>query len=179
MKKFFAIFLSCVVLLSLGAACSGKETEETTAATEQMTIVPVETEGQAVQTENFINYKGLHTCDYTELDMQGAEGRAPDFSFDSNGVTVFAYNNVSLNDLEFTQVQYSFGDTNRISCTVSTEEPEAVMSDYLAAMTALYGNAAEGGGIYTWRDSTANYVMLTQLNDTTVQLAFYFSETAQ
>lgn len=183
MKRLFASLLVLVMLLCLAAGCSKTDPQETTSSTgsSEASAAPSESAEASQPTEeaDYINYKGLHSGTDTQLDMQEAEGRPADFSFENNGTTIYAYNDVTLDNLTFTQVQYTFGDVNRISCTITTDDPETAMADCLAAMSARYGDAAEGGGIYSWHDHTSNYVMLTQLNETTVQLAFYFSETAQ
>ena len=118
--------------------------------------------------------------------MEAAEGRAPDFSVEQGDTTLYIYNNVTMDDLTFTQVQFTYGETgNRISCTYTADSGlDAVMDEYREAMTTIYGAAnvdsADAPTFWTWRDGhTANYVMLTQINDTTVQLAFYISEGAQ
>lgn len=188
MKKILALLL-CLLLLTALAACKDSTSETTPssdaaasdAAPDATTAPPTEEEHD----HNHISYKGLADTSYTIEEVAAAEGRAPDFSVDQYDTTIYIYNNVTLDELTFTQVQYTFSDTgNRISCTYTADSGlDKILEDYKSAMTALYGAPAEGTGAtpsYTWRDGhTANFVMLTQLNDTTVQLAFYLTEGAQ
>ena len=186
MKKILALLL-CLLLLTALAACKDSTSETTPssdaaasdAAPDATTAPPTEEE------HDHVSYKGLADTSYTIEDVAAAEGRAPDFSVDQYDTTIYIYNNVTLDELTFTQVQYTFSDTgNRISCTYTADSGlDEILEGYKSAMTALYGAPAEGTGAtpsYTWRDGhTANFVMLTQLNDTTVQLAFYLSEGVQ
>lgn len=180
MKKLLT--LSLLLLLAALTACGGKndaqnnaqsDTPSTTAATQ-----PSEEEAPR------IHYKELTAASATLEDMERAEGRAPDFTIEQDKQTLYIYNNVEMDGLYFTQVQYSFGETGcRVSCTYTNEGDLAgVSKEFEDAMTALYGEPAVSEifpPIYTWRDgSTANYVTLMQLNDTTLHLAFYLREGA-
>lgn len=196
MKKILALLL-CLLLLSAFAACKrsdtpSSETSQASSATEaSSTSAPssapetTEPSTEEAHDHNHINYKGLSDATYTMEDVAAAEGREPDFSVDQNGSTIYIYNNVTLDSLTFTQVQYTFLDTgNRISCTYTADSGlEEILEGYKSAMTELYGTPGESTSAnptFTWYDGhTANRVMLTQLNDTTVQLAFYLNEGAQ
>lgn len=188
MKKLLALLL-CLLLLAALAACKDSASDaapSSDAAAPDTTTAP-DTTAQPTEEDdhNHVSYKGLTDASYTLDDVAAAEGRTPDFSVDQNDTTIYIYNNVTLDALTFTQVQYTFSDTgNRISCTYTADSGlDEILAGYKNAMTALYGTPAEGSGsypTYTWRDGhTANFVMLTQLNDTTVQLAFYLCEGAQ
>lgn len=183
MKKILALLL-CLLLLTALAACNGSGSESTAASSNPAASSDPAAVSKDEEDHNHISYKGLTDASYTIEDVAAAEGRAPDFSVDQSDTTIYIYNNVTLDTLTFTQVQYTFSDTgNRISCTYTADSGlEEIMEGYKAAMTALYGAAGTSSGdrpTYTWRDGhTANYVMLTRLNDTTVQLAFYLCEGA-
>lgn len=181
MKKLLALSLCCILLVCLLTACSG----DPPVPTEEVTPSDIETEAPATDAEpeahdhTHINYKGLETADYTLDDVVAAEGRDPDFQFDVGDQTYYAYNNVTMNDLLFSQVQFSFGDAyNRISCTCGGDEEQTVTIDrILQSMTTQFGEPAASESTYTWRDGhSSNYAMLTVLNETTVQLVFYISE---
>ena len=190
MKKFLALLL-CLLLLTALAACkdSASETDapsDAPAATSDSSVTDTTVPStEEAHKHKHVSYKGLVDASYTIDDVAAVEGREPDFSVDQSGTTIYIYNNVTLDALTFTQVQFTFSDTgNRISCTYTADSGlDAVLEEYKNAMTDLYGTPAEGMGSYpsyTWRDGhTANFVMLTQLNDTTVQLAFYLCEGAQ
>ena len=200
MKKILALLL-CLLLLSALAACKRSdtpfsETSQASSATEasstsapssapETTEPSTEPSTEEAHDHNHINYKGLSDATYTMEDVAAAEGREPDFAVDQNGSTIYIYNNVTLDSLTFTQVQYTFLDTgNRISCTYTADSGlEEILEGYKSAMTELYGTPGESTSAnptFTWYDGhTANRVMLTQLNDTTVQLAFYLNEGAQ
>lgn len=188
MKKLIALLLSCALLVCLLAACVGDTdpTASTEAAVSTATPSDIATEA-AVTTEEteahehtHINYKGLETADFTLDDVTAAEGRAPDFTYEmENTPTLYIYNDVTLGDLTFTQVQFSFSDTgNRISCTYTSEEdPSAVAERYAASLTAGFGEPNMSDNLYSWYDGhTANRLTLTVLNETTVQVAFYINE---
>ncbi len=181
MKKLLVLLLCCVLLAAL-AACAEK-TEPSAPSEPSVSPAPSESGGET-HDHNHIGYKGLENAGFTMEDVAAAEGRNYDFSVEQSDTTIYIYNDVKLDDLTFTQVQYTFGETgNRISCTYTADSGlDTVLESYKSAMTALYGEPSEGGNAYptyTWHDHTANYVMLTQLNDTTVQLAFYICEGAQ
>lgn len=188
MKKLISLLLCCGLLICLLSACgAGEPASETPteASATEVTPADIATEADA-QTDAseehdhvHINYKGLETADYTLDDVIAAEGREPDFSFDVDDQTFYAYNNVTLNDLTFTQVQFSFSDTgNRISCTCSGDEDTAAVTEHiLASLTAQFGEPSASESTYNWHDDhTSNYAILTVLNETTVQLAFYITE---
>lgn len=188
MKKLLALLLCCVLLVCLLTACIDDISEPDEPEASVATPADIETEAPATELATeapeehdhvHINYKGLETAGYTLDDVIAAEGREPDFSFDVGDATYYAYNDVTLEDMTFTQVQFSFSDTgNRISCTYSGDgDQTAVMDGYREALTALFGEPTVSGSTYSWRDGhTDNYVMMTALNETTVQVAFYIVE---
>ncbi|MGN1307441.1 MAG: hypothetical protein ACI4V3_07210 [Faecousia sp.] len=189
MKKILALLL-CLLLLAALAACKDSASDtapssDASTASEASTAADTTAQPTEEDDHNHINYKGLEDASYTIDDVAAAEGREPDFSVDQSDTTIYIYNNVTLDALTFTQVQYTFSDTgNRISCTYTADSGlDEILEGYKSAMTDLYGTPTEGNNsnpVYTWRDGhTANYVMLTQLNETTVQLAFYLKEGAQ
>lgn len=189
MKKMLALLL-CLLLLTALAACKDSASDATPSSDAAATDATTASDTTAPTTEeeddhNHVNYKGLEDATYTLEEVTLAEGRAPDFSVEQNDTTIYIYNNVTLDTLTFTQVQYTFLDTgNRISCTYTADSGLGeVLESYKAVMTDLYGTPSEGNGstpTFTWRDGhTANFIMLTRLNDTTVQLAFYLNEGAQ
>lgn len=176
MKRFLALL--CCLLLTALAACSGGDT---TVSSSESTA-QAETTSAPSSEEKRIAYKGLSSAAFTTEDMAAAEGREPDFVTDNAGVTLYIYNDVTLEDLTFTQVQYTYGeDNNRISCTYTAESGlETVLEACRSSMSALYGAPAERESpvSYAWQDSFGNYVLLSQLNETTVQLVFYLCEGA-
>ncbi len=198
MKKLIALFLCCALFAGLTAACGYTDPDAPTAvdptaepgasvvtpadiATEA-TAAPSETDAPTEATEehvhNHVNYKGLQSASYTLDDVAAIEGRQPDLTYDvDEATTLYIYNDVELDELLFTQVQFSFGDAcNRISCTCGGDEEQSVTIDrILQYMTEQYGEPTASGDTYRWGDGhTANYATLTALNETTVQLAFYF-----
>lgn len=184
MKKLLVLLLCCFLLAALAACAEKTEPSAPSESTQpSASSVPSESNNEA-HDHNHIGYKGLESVNFTIDDAAAAEGRTPDFSVEQSGTTIYIYNDVTLDELTFTQVQYTFSETgNRISCTYTADSGlDEVLESYKSAMTALYGEPTEGGNdnpTYTWHDHTANFVMLTQLNDTTVQLAFYLCEGAQ
>lgn len=178
MKKILTLTLCLALLLALLAACGG-ENDETTAP--NATGTPTETERVTVP----ISFRGLQSATYTEADMIAAMGGAPDFVYEQQGSDLHVYNDVGLDGLTFSQVQFSFDEgSNRISCTYSVGgDLQAAFQDYQSAMTGLYGEPSLSEQtqypIYTWYDGqTENYVMLTYINEMTVQLVYYFNEAA-
>lgn len=130
---------------------------------------------------------------FTVEQMPSIVGREHDFTYDQNGKTIYIYNDLTVGTLTFSQAQFTFNeDHNRISCTHtvdkgSEEAPRdaaeiesevlSVMESYEDAMVALYGKGTvseqHGATLISWTDHTGNYIILTQINDTTVQLAYY------
>ena len=186
MKKILALFLC--VLLTVGLFACGGETESETStsasteATEAPTSALVETPAdietaptEEVHDHLHINYKGLSSRSVTLDDIKAAEGREPDFEFTAGDTTYYVYNNVTLDELTFSQVQFSFSDSSlRVSCTSSTQtDPSEAVSAWNTALSAIYGTPSESGGNYTWSDGSGNYITLCAINETTAQLAFY------
>lgn len=183
------ILLALLCLSLLLAACSKKKAPSGPSASQTVTqseapsepLSPAQPPATEVSeeppaTESGIAYRSLSGTSTVE-DMEAAEGRAPDFTFESNGTTVYAYNDVTLPDgLFFTQVQFSFQpDYVRVSCTYTAQENlDTVRGEWCAVMDGLYG-ASAAGSMQTWSDAHGSYAMLTQLNDTTLQLAFYLA----
>lgn len=183
MKKLLVLLLCCLLLAALAACAEKSDPAPSGPPDTTSTAAPSESSDEA-HDHNHIGYKGLESVNFTIEDAAAAEGRNPDFTVDQSDTTIYIYNDVTLDELTFTQVQYTFSETgNRISCTYTADSGlDTVLESYKSAMTALYGEPSEGGNdypTYTWHDHTANFVMLTQLNDTTVQLAFYLCEGAQ
>ncbi len=193
MKKLISLLLCCALLVCLLAACGGKnpsapdasaETSATVVTPADIATEPTASEPVTEATEEHandhvpVNYKGLEAADYTLEDVIAVEGRQPDLTYElDETTTLYIYNDVTLGDLLFSQVQFSFGDAyNRISCTCGGDEEQSVTIDrILQSMTAQFGEPSESGDTYRWGDGhTANYATLTALNETTVQLAFYF-----
>lgn len=190
MKKLLALLLCCALLVCLLAACSGdsdasavtpSDVETEAPATETGTEAPATEAGTEEHDHTHVNYKGLENGDYTLDDVIAVEGREPDLTYEvDETTTLYIYNDVTLNDLFFSQVQFSFGDSyNRISCTCGGDEEQAVTVDrILQSMSQVYGEPTASGDTYRWGDGhTANYANLSVLNETTVQLAFYFYAT--
>ena len=203
MKKFFALLLCLVLLISL-VACGSPE-EETTEKTENTENVATESQNQSEDQENteeaaseeahdhtHINYKGQETVFAADALAQ-IEGRECDFTYEQNGNMIYIYNTVEVDGMSFKQVQFTFSeDHNRISCTYTVDkgteeapkaeeeikaEVEKTLGDYEQALAAIYGEGARseqhGYELVSWNDHSGNYIILTQINDTTVQVAYY------
>lgn len=190
MKKIIAVLLLLAMLLTL-VACSTEEEAESSSSTEETTTTPVQEVDQSEDDHHdhvHISYRGVsHRFDPEE--MEKIEGKPCDYTSDANGTTLYIYNNVSFDDLYFTQIQYTFSDTTtRISCTYNVgsdlgEEERAaelaeIQSSYLAILSEVYGEGSvsehsDGNTTVTWRDDLENYIYLTQINDTTLQVCFY------
>lgn len=186
MKKIIALLLCCFLCLSLFAGCNqdaDQPTDHTHDENGNHVEEPSSSEAPTQEDHsdhNHVNYKGLSSAAATLEDVAAAEGREADFSFEAGGTTYYAYNNVSLDALTFTQVQYSFNEGYvRISCTYSADGVlEEIYSLWEQEMTGLYGESSAlnaDGSVIKWADHTGNYVTLTYLNDTTVQLCFYLT----
>ena len=179
MKKVLAVLLCMLFVLALMGGCSEEETPDPHAGHDHGAVVetvPTETEPHE-HDHNHINYKGLNSASYTLDDVISAEGAEPAFSFEVGEVTYYAYNDVTEAGLHFSQVQHCFmGEYNRVSCTSSGEEdPATVLAQWRQAMTELYGEPmVSDNDMCRWTEHTGNYVTLTQLNEDTVQLCFYF-----
>lgn len=174
MKKLLALILCCVLLTGLLAACGsagGKAPPFVSEVDPSATEVPAEAAAEA----GGINYKGLCTRTVTLDDVKAAEGRDPDFEFPMGDVTAYAYNNVMLGELSFTQVQFSFTEKNvRISCTADVETGvDEKLNEWKEVLIAQYGEPSEGNSTWSWHEDSGNYIMLTAINDTTAQLVFY------
>lgn len=191
--KTLALLLSCLLVLSLFAGCNSVEADPIETDASDVAEISPDAETDPAQEDsheeeeehdhhdhNHINYKGLTSKSISLEDVAAVEGKNPDFNFETGGVTYYAYNNVTLENLNFQQVQFSFHeDYVRISCT-DTYEDAAALADTLGfwgeEMDLLYGEGIpldETSTVLHWADHTGNYVTLSQLNDTTVQLCFY------
>ncbi|MDR0889296.1 MAG: hypothetical protein LBM28_01445 [Oscillospiraceae bacterium] len=178
MKRTLALLLSIVMLLSLFAACDKKTADEHEGHNhdEPSESLPAD--------ENAIAYKDLASSSFDVDAMKTAEGREPDATTEiADGTPLYIYNNVAYLDFTFTQVQYTFSDTrNKISCTISTDDPATTQKDLKDSVTELYGEPSESttssdASVYTWRETgSKNYITLMQLNADTVQLAFNFDK---
>ncbi|MBQ6432035.1 MAG: hypothetical protein IJJ99_09215 [Oscillospiraceae bacterium] len=191
MKKLLSLLLCCALTVCLLAACGGDPDPAPSDGVTEITPADIATEATPVSeaselvtedTESHahvhVNYKGLETGDFTLDDVVELEGRQPDLTYDvDETTTLYIYNNVTLGDLLFTQVQFSFNDDyNRISCTCGGDEEQSVTIDrILQSMTAQFGEPTASDDTYRWGDGhNANFASLTALNETTVQLVFYF-----
>lgn len=180
MKKTLALILSIFMLAAMLVAC-GSETP-TTDDNDNNSASDESTDNSTPR----ITYKELNDGSYTIENMQVAEGREPDATTEtSDGTALYLYNNVAFESVTFTQVQYTFTEErNKIACTITAEdELDAQQETLLTLMTDLYGTptqsqTSDGDTIYTWRDSTQNFVTLMKVNDKTVQLAFNFIKSA-
>lgn len=181
MKKTFALLLCLLLALNL-FACSSQDaqTEEPTT-----TAAPVQSESVSEQSETVpepkttLDFNGLTGKGFTLADVEEAEGRSCDFSFDENGTTVYVFNDMTVDQLYFSQVQLSFGERTRISCTLSGESVTAdTLNEYAGQLTNLYGEPSTDDTaaptLWSWTDAQGNYAMLSMINDTTMQLAYYF-----
>ena len=141
---------------------------------------------------NHIGYKGQVTV-FTPDALAQIEGKECDFTYEQNGSTIYIYNAVEADGMSFTQAQFTFSeDHNRISCTYTvgagTEEApkdeetlkaevSAILSSYEQSLVSLYGEGTRteqhGYELVSWMDHTGNYIILTQINEKTVQVAYY------
>ncbi len=139
-----------------------------------------------------INYKGREEY-FDQNDLEEIEGRGCDFVYEQGEYNIYIYNGLTVDNMEFTQAQFTFnGTTARVSCTysaavgneenpLSEEETKTVtegkLAEYKKALTAIYGEGSTGeqhGSSYvSWSDHTGNYIILTRINETTVQVAYY------
>ena len=192
MKKILALLL-CAAVISGLCACSKKAEEvsvNTGAAAPEAPVttvyeVPVTTVSEAEKHHVHVNYKGLSHI-YTPEDMEAAEGRPCEFTAGEGEDTLYIYNNVTADGMTFSQVQHTFHkDYNRISCTYSSKtDTESMMGSFRETLTGIYGEAAhqeghEGTDLWIWMDHTGNYVILTRINEDTIQVAYYIYAPAQ
>lgn len=201
MKKLLALIL-CLSLLACMAACGVAEESEPANNGESVSTEPSGSGEEPISTEentageehdhNHISFNGQVQV-FTPEQLTEVVGKEHDFTYDQNGKTIYIYNDLTVGALTFSQVQFTFNeDHNRISCTYSVDggteeaprdaaqiesEALAVMESYEAAMVELYGEGTaseqHGTTLISWTDHTGNYIILTQINDTTVQLAYY------
>lgn len=192
MKKIIAVLLLLAMLLTL-AACSAKEDEEaeTSSSSEETTTAPVQEVDPSVDEHEghvHIAYRGI-SYRFGLEEMEAIEGKPCDYSSDSNDTTIYIYNNVSFDGLDFTQIQYTFSDAStRVSCTYSVSddlgeeeraaELAAIQDSYRAILDGLYGEGTQsetsaGGTTVSWHDPHGNYILMMQLNDRTLQVCFY------
>ena len=177
------------------------ETTETTVASEEVTnAVETDTATEAAtdatdadaHDHTHINYKGRETY-FDQNDLVEIEGREWDFVYEQGEYNIYIYNELTVDEMDFTQAQFTFnGETARVSCTFSTavgyEEQELTeddiktitedkLAEYNTRLTELYGEGSSGeqhGSTYTsWSDHSGNYIILTRINETTVQVAYY------
>ena len=181
MKKTFALLLCLLLALSLFACKSqDAQTEEpTTTAAPAQSESASEQSDAAPEPKSTLDFNGLTGKGFTLADVEKAEGRSCDFSFDENGTTVYVFNEMTVDQLYFSQVQLSFGERTRISCTLSGESVTAdTLNEYAGQLTNLYGEPstddADAPTLWSWTDAQGNYAMLSMINDTTMQLAYYF-----
>lgn len=189
MKKLIALIL-CLMMLTALVACadSGETTENTNAQAENNTS---SAEGEQ-HDHNHISYRD-RVYVFTPEELAAIEGRDCDFTYEQNDSVIYIYNNIAVDGMDFTQAQFTFAeDHNRISCTYTADkgtdeapraaeellaDTEGQMTAYRAALTAKYGEGVEseqhGSKLISWSDHTGNYIILTRINDTTIQVAFY------
>ncbi|MBE6928621.1 MAG: hypothetical protein E7467_09115 [Ruminococcaceae bacterium] len=208
MKKFLAIIL-CFAMLSVLVACKSEEKPEIadpseSAATNESTPPTASLPSEELTSEDaneehdhtHINYKG-RVAVFTPEDLESIEGRACDFTYEQGENTLYIYNKVSADGMDFNQVQFSFGEDHvRVSATFSAdkgteeapataeqikEQTENALKDFNSKLTAIYGEGSVGeqhGTSYTsWSDHTGNYIILTRINETTIQVAYYIYAT--
>lgn len=197
MKKIIAFLLLAAMLLTLAACAS----EEDTPSTEETTTLPTqeadpsesvsdpdESTADAHEGHVHIAYRGVANRFDTE-EMERIEGRPCDYTSDAGDTTLYIYNNVSFDGMNFTQLQYTFSDAStRVSCTYSVsgdlgeEERAAELAEVLkvdrAILDGLYGEGSEsetsdGSVMISWRDVHGNYVLMMQLNSATLQVCYY------
>ena len=186
MKKILALILCGLLCLSLFACNNAPaEVEDDHSGhdhVEEEIQQPSEETGNEAADDHsdhhHVNYKGLTSGATTLADIEAVEGKAPDFSFEAGGNTYYAYNNVTFDNLTFDQVQISFNEGYvRISCTRTSESGlDEIYAGWDAAMREMFGDPAqisETENVAKWADHTQNFVTLTQLNETTVQLCYY------
>lgn len=184
MKKLIALLL-CLVMLAALSACSKEEQPETTADPQPSQQEP--TQAQEAHDHVHINYRGIETR-FTVEDMTALEGRECDYLYDQNGTTIYIYNEIEFDSLYFTQVQYSFTEAyDRVSCTYTADpeldaaqieqDTERVLAEYKQILTDTFGEGTESeqhsGTYFNWIDHTDNYIILTRINETTIQVAYY------
>ena len=185
-KKIIALLLCGLLCLSLFACNTAPVEDDGHNHEEYVEDTATPTEDAEAETQPaddhsdhaHINYKGLTSGATTLADVEAVEGKAPDFSFEAGGNTYYAYNNVTFDSLTFDQVQISFGEGYvRISCTRTTESGlDEIYSGWDEAMKGMFGTPSqisENENVAKWADHTGNYITLTQLNETTVQLCYY------
>lgn len=184
MKKLIALLL-CLVMLAALSACSKEEQSETT--TDPQPSQQESTQAQDAHDHVHINYRGIETR-FTVEDMTALEGRECDYLYDQNGTTIYIYNEIEFDSLYFTQVQYSFTEAyDRVSCTYTADpeldaaqieqDTERVLAEYKQILTDTFGEGTESeqhsGTYFNWIDHTNNYIILTRINETTIQVAYY------
>ncbi|MBQ3355926.1 MAG: hypothetical protein IJG45_02255 [Oscillospiraceae bacterium] len=186
MKKLFALLLCCAMLACLFTACiddvsdldaakDGASVATPSDAATEASSASDATDASEEHEHEHVNYKGLDDGAITLEDVIAAESREPDFSFEVGEETYYAYNDVTLGDLTFMQVQVSFREAGaRISCKCRyADDPADVMDQIREAMTAQFGEPAASGDSYTWLDGhTPNRARLSVLNEDTVELVF-------
>lgn len=176
MKKTIALLLCLLLALSL-FACGSSETAQGEEPTERASDTAAPSE-QTKTHRTTLEFNGLTGKALTLTDVEEAEGRACDFSFDESGTTVYAFNDMTVDGMHFSQVQFSFGERVRISCTLSGEEAtKDALNDCADRLTELYGTPSTDDAeptLWSWTDEQGNYAMLSMINDTTMQLAYYF-----
>ena len=193
MKKLLALLL-CLAFMICLVACGEAELEEKNEQEEKGTEISQDStqESGEEHDHNHIGYKGQTTVFAPEALAQ-IEGKECDFTYEQNDATLYIYNNVVVDNMTFTQAQFSFAeDHNRISCTYTVDdgteeapkdaeliktEVAELLSSCEQSLVALYGEGARseqhGYELVSWRDHTGNYIILTQINDVTIQVAYY------
>lgn len=166
MKNLLTLLLCAVLLCSFLSACSAapdaESTEKTAVSVTQASDIPG------------INYKGLSRRTVTLEDVKAVEGREPDFVYSpQENTTFYIYNDVTMDGLSFSQVQFFFGESfARASCAYIGDDPDGVLEQWKTAMTDLYGESTESDGVFRWEDSLGNYCTLC-IEEGITQLAIF------
>lgn len=193
MKKLLA-FVLCLLMLFAMTACVSQKVDDTTTGADEVTDT---TENNAAQEDehaghNHISYRDCATV-FTPEQLVQIEGREHDFTYEQNEATIYIYNGITVDTMEFTQAQFSFDeDHNRISCTYTADkgtedapksaediqkETDDRLASYIEVLTQKYGEGVSstqhGNQLTSWSDHTGNYIIVTRINDTTIQVAFY------
>lgn len=191
MKKRLLLLLCLLLTLALFAGCKREATNQTEDGAETEADVSVSSSddapivSEAEDEPDYLNYKRLHTGNFTLEDMMRAEGAAPTFSVAQSDGTLCCYNNCEIFGLQFGQVQYYFHEdritvTGNYSCAESETDEQAI-AKIRTAMTERYGEpsvavTSSGDEIYNWYDGTANYAYCNVIVPGSIQLTFCFVE---
>lgn len=188
MKKQLLLLLCLLLMLALFVGCKREATEQPEDMTETSDSVSSSADDVSIVPEaepDYLNYKRLHTGNFTQEDMVQAEGAEPAFTVEQSDGTLCCYNNCEIFGLQFVQVQYYFR-ANRITVTgnyscAESETDEQAIAKIRTAMTERYGEpsvavTSSGDEIYNWYDGTENYAYCNVIVPGSIQLTFCFVE---